>query len=42
MRQENIITDEKLVLQAAQAIWAMNKYLVLACNQQDYQKVRTI
>ena len=41
MRQENIITDEKLVLQAAQAIWAMNKYLVLACNQQDYQKVRT-
>nr|WP_289037913.1 DUF1722 domain-containing protein [uncultured Allobacillus sp.] len=41
MRQENRITDEKLALKAAQAIWAMNKYLVLACNQQDYQKVRT-
>jgi len=42
MRQENIITDEKLVLQAAQSVWAMNKYLVLACSQQDYLAVRKL
>jgi len=42
MRQENIITDEKLVLQAALSIWAMNKYLVLACSQQDYLAVRKL
>lgn len=42
MRQENIINDDKLVLQAAQAVWAMNKYFVLACNQQDYREVRKL
>ncbi|MBR7554797.1 DUF1722 domain-containing protein [Allobacillus sp. GCM10007491] len=42
MWQENIITDEKLVLKAAQAIWAMNKYLVLACSQKDYQQIRKL
>lgn len=42
MRPDNIITDEKLVLQAAQSVWAKNKYLVLACSQQDYLAVRKL
>ncbi|GAA0599143.1 hypothetical protein GCM10009001_14270 [Virgibacillus siamensis] len=32
--------DEKLVLKTAQAVWAANKYFVLACSQQNYQKIR--
>jgi len=42
MRPENIITVEKLVLAAAQSVWAKNKYLVLACSQQDYLAVRKL
>lgn len=42
MIQETIITDEKLVLQAAESVWAMNKYFVLACSQQDYREVRKL
>lgn len=42
MHQEKIITDEKLVLQAAQSVWAMNKYLILACSQRDYQDIRKL
>lgn len=34
------IKDEKNVLKAAQAVWAINKYYTLACNQQDYYTVR--
>lgn len=42
MRQDNIITDKKLVLQAAQSVWAMNKYFVLACRQQDFREMRIL
>lgn len=34
------INDKKTVLKAAQAVWAANKYYILACNQQDYYSIR--
>lgn len=34
------IENPKLVLKAAQAVWAANKYFVLACNQRDYLQIR--
>lgn len=34
------IYDEKAILKAAQAVWATNKYFILACNQQDYYNIR--
>lgn len=37
-----VIKNEKLVLKAAQSVWAINKYFVLACSQQQYRKVREL
>lgn len=34
------IDSESLVLKAAQAVWAANKYFILACSQQDYRNIR--
>jgi len=34
------IENEKVVLKAAQSVWATNKYFVLACNQSYYLKIR--
>lgn len=39
-QKDYTINDEKSVLKAAQAVWASNKYFVLACSQQHYRKVR--
>lgn len=41
MRQKNRrMNDEKSVLKAAQAVWASNKYFILACSQQHYRRMR--
>lgn len=37
----DIITNRKIVIKAAQTIWAMNKYFVLACDQNIYRQFRT-
>lgn len=42
MREGKVITEEKVVLQATQSIWAKNKYFILACSQQDYREVRKL
>jgi len=34
------IEDEKFIRQLAQAVWAANKYFVLACSQVDYLAIR--
>lgn len=34
------IDSESLVLKAAQTVWAVNKYFILACSQQDYRNIR--
>lgn len=34
------IDNQKVVLKAAQTIWATNKYFALACGQQYYRKIR--
>ncbi|GAB4074762.1 hypothetical protein GCM10028778_22650 [Barrientosiimonas marina] len=36
------IDDKKLVLKAAQSVWAANKYFVLACDQTAYRDVRQL
>lgn len=40
--QENRIDEPKFVMKAAHAVWAANKYFVLACRQQDYLKIREL
>lgn len=42
IKKNKIITDEKLVLRAAEIVWARNKYLILACSQRDYCEVRKL
>lgn len=39
-KQQQWIEDEKVVLKAAQTVWATNKYFILACSQQDYRRIR--
>lgn len=34
------IDTRKMVLKAAESVWAANKYFVLACNQQQYLYIR--
>lgn len=36
------INDSKLVLKAAQSVWAANKYFVLACDQEAYRDIRKL
>lgn len=36
------LKDPKLVLKAAQSVWATNKYYVLACSQEAYLNVRQL
>ena len=40
--QEIRIDEPKFVMKAAHAVWAANKYFVLACRQQDYLKIREL
>lgn len=39
-KETKIICNQRLILKAAQSVWAANKYFVLACSQQQYRKVR--
>lgn len=36
------ISNRKFVLKAAQSVWAANKYLVLACDQEAYRDIRQL
>lgn len=45
MQKDNLadfqkIDEQKFVLKAAQAVWAANKYFVLACGQEYYLRIR--
>lgn len=45
MKEDNLsdfqkIDDQKFVLKTAQAVWAANKYFVLACGQEYYLQIR--
>lgn len=42
IKQDKIIIDEKLVLRAAEIVWAKNKYFTLACSHRDYSEVRKL
>ncbi|WP_100012257.1 DUF1722 domain-containing protein [Lentibacillus sediminis] len=36
------LQNEKIILRAAESVWAANKYFVLACSQQQYREIREL
>ena len=39
MHKKTVITSEKIIEKAAEAVWAANKYFVMACSQTQYRQI---
>lgn len=40
--QRTIIDNPKVVSKAAESIWAMNKYYIMACSQNQYRQIQKL